>query len=29
MAKKDAHPDLTDLFPVTPALANGAISNFY
>ena len=24
--KKDAHPDLTDLFPVTPALANDAIS---
>ena len=24
MAKKDAHPVLTDLFPVAPALANGA-----
>ncbi len=23
--KKDAHPVLTDLFPVAPALANGAI----
>ena len=26
MAKKDAHPVLTDLFPVAPALANGANS---
>ncbi len=23
MAKKDAHPDLTGIFPVTPALADG------
>ncbi len=23
--KKDAHPVLTDLFPVAPALTNGAI----
>ena len=25
MAKKDDHPDLAGLFPVTPALANGVI----
>ena len=25
MAKKDDHPDLTGIFPVTPALANGVI----
>ena len=25
MAKKDYHPDLTGIFPVRPALANGVI----